>query len=228
MKILALDTSSPTGSVGIADKDRNLAEINSGMTRTHASQVMPMIDMALKLADCELRDLDLLAVVEGPGTFTGLRIGAAITKALALAYTLPIAGVSSLKALAWQAAVDGFIICPLIDARRGDVYGACYHYSNNCLNMIAPPCTGPPQQVVASVSKPCILVGSGARLYQKLLVDILGPAACLAPLGQHTIRASSVARLGWHLAQQRLLTSATAFTPVYLRKTDAEMRLKPV
>ncbi len=228
MKILAIDTSTPTGSVAVVDDDHLLAEINSGMARTHARQVLPMVDMALKLSASELADVGLLAVVKGPGTFTGLRIGAAVVKGLASVCGKPIAGVSALEALAWQAGLKDFLVCSLIDARRGDVYAALYTCSDGRLSQVFPETVAPPDQVLAAITAPCLLVGSGALVYRELIRARLGRHAHFAPAGQHTIHASTVARLGFLALHEGRVDNAASLTPTYLRKTDAELKLKSI
>lgn len=193
---------------------------------THSKHIMAMIDQVIGVANVNIADVDGFAVTRGPGTFTGLRIGMGTVKGLALALDRPVAGVSSLEALAVQTCCTS-LICSLIDARRDQVYCRCYRCKDN---EIANPCS--PERVcslreaIASLDEPVMFIGSGALLYASHIRARLGSLACFAPCFQHTIRASTVALLGWEKIRNGNIEDLAGFVPVYLRKSDAELNLE--
>ena len=128
MIILAVDTATTSCSVAIIDKKCVLAEITLLREETHSKHLMDMIHTAIGFSGLKLSDLDGFAVVRGPGSFTGLRIGITTVKGLAAGLKKPLVGISSLEALAMQASHSPYLICPLLDARRGEVYFSRYRF----------------------------------------------------------------------------------------------------
>ena len=126
MKILGIDTSTPIGSVAVIDGDKLVAEHTLNIVQAHSSRLMPAIDGILKWSDITVDDLDGCAVGIGPGSFTGIRIGVATIKSLCYALDKPIIGVSTLEAVAYNLRWTNGPICPLLDARRSEVYGAIF------------------------------------------------------------------------------------------------------
>lgn len=126
MKILGIDTSTPIGSVALIDGDNLAAEHTLNIVQAHSSRLMPAIDTVLKWSDITADNLDGCAVGIGPGSFTGIRIGVATIKSLCYALDKPIVGVSTLEAVAYNLRGTNGIICPLLDARRSEVYGAIF------------------------------------------------------------------------------------------------------
>ena len=126
MKLLAVDTSTRACSVAVVDQDRLACEITTGPAGTHSTHLLSLIRTALELSEMELHGIDGLAVCVGPGSFTGLRIGVSTVKGLAFATAKPVAGVSSLEALAQPCLPWPHLICAMLDARKGEVYAARY------------------------------------------------------------------------------------------------------
>ena len=126
MKILGIDTSTPIGSVALIDGDTLAAEHTLNIVQAHSSRLMPAIDTVLKWSDVTADDLDGCAVGIGPGSFTGIRIGVATIKSLCYALDKPIVGVSTLEAVAYNLRWTNGTICPLLDARRSEIYGAIF------------------------------------------------------------------------------------------------------
>ncbi|MBU0986124.1 MAG: tRNA (adenosine(37)-N6)-threonylcarbamoyltransferase complex dimerization subunit type 1 TsaB [Proteobacteria bacterium] len=223
MKILAIDTSTTSCSVAIVEQDNLLAEATIVREQTHAKHLMDMVHTVIDFSGVKLADLDGIAVTRGPGTFTGLRIGIGCVKGLALASDKPVVGISSLKALAMQCAAAAGLVYPMLDARRGEVYFSGYRVQNGVLKKEIDEGVLPPAQAVAHINEPCLLVGSGARLYHDMLVETLGERAFFASSFQHTIRASTVAYLGVKRFTQRDTDNVAALIPRYIRRSDAEM-----
>ena len=127
MKILGVDTSTPIGSVGLIDGENFVGEHSLNIVQTHSSRLIPAIDQILKWANLTVHELDACAVGVGPGSFTGVRIGVGAVKALCYAIKKPIVGVSTLAAVADNLRYTNSLICPILDARRNEIYGAVFH-----------------------------------------------------------------------------------------------------
>ncbi len=223
MKLLTIDTATPSCSVAVTAQGRGLVEINVAVKQTHARHVMVMVDHALALARMELTDLDGFGVVRGPGTFTGLRIGISTVKALASVAAKPIAAVSSLRALAWQNARRAGLIGPMIDARRGEVYGALYRYDGSRLVELLAPRVCPVEQMLARIDEPCLFMGSGSVLYAQA-IEARGIAGDeIASEADSSLRASAAGELCTRKLCRNETVAVDALVPLYLRKSDAEL-----
>jgi tRNA threonylcarbamoyladenosine biosynthesis protein TsaB len=171
MKILAVDTATKSCSVAIVDKELLLAEVNISRKETHSKHLMEMINTVIGLSGITVSDLDGFVVTKGPGSFTGLRIGISAIKGLALANSKPIIGVSSLDALATQNSFSPYLICPFLDARRGEVYFSRYRIESGILKKEIDEDVLPPAQAVSDINEPCIFVGDGALVYKKIIIE---------------------------------------------------------
>ena len=223
MKILAFDTAMQSCSVALTEDSRLLAEVNLVNTETHSRHLAGLIRDVCRLARTELSDIDGYAVTRGPGSFTGLRIGISTAIGLAQASGKPIAGVSTLHVLAAQVAVPSQLVCPMIDARRGEVYVSLYRCARHHLISKQPEQVLMPNDAIKAIGEPCIFVGSGATLYSREISNLLGESASITSEMNNSIRAAMVASL----AHKRLSSGETddimQFTPTYLRKSDAEI-----
>jgi tRNA threonylcarbamoyladenosine biosynthesis protein TsaB len=227
MLTLAIDTASRSCSVAVADGDTLLAEINDASGETHSRHLMAMVDQAVAMSVKHIRAIEGYAVTRGPGSFTGLRIGIGAAKGLAEAAGRPLVGVSSLEALAWQAARTDAIILPMLDARRKEVYAARYIHRDGALKPLGAERALPPEDAVAGLAEPCLLVGDGALAYEVRLRAALGAHMQLALPSQHVIRASTVA----FLAREGLtgaLDERMTLTPHYLRPSYADQQRHPI
>ncbi|MGD9281552.1 MAG: tRNA (adenosine(37)-N6)-threonylcarbamoyltransferase complex dimerization subunit type 1 TsaB, partial [Desulfobacterales bacterium] len=195
MKILALDTATQSCSVAVTNDGFLSAELSIVKSQTHSKHLMELIHSVLEIAGFHPGDLDGLAVTIGPGSFTGLRIGISTVKGLAYALARPVVGISTLEALAWQCGQTSYLICPLIDARKGEVYGATYGFNEGRLIQKTGPRAMVPEAVVEDIKSPCVFIGTGARLYRQDIVAATKGLAHFVPEGQNMIRASSVAFL---------------------------------
>ncbi|MBL0715336.1 MAG: tRNA (adenosine(37)-N6)-threonylcarbamoyltransferase complex dimerization subunit type 1 TsaB [Desulfosarcina sp.] len=221
MNILAIDTASRTCSVAVCRDDVVLAEITDGSGKTHSRHLMAMVGRALDMSVGNLKGIDALAVNRGPGSFTGVRIGISTAKGLAAASDKPLVGVSGLAALAWQNAPTERLICPMLDARRQEVYWACYAFSDGDLVTVAPETVGAPEEAVRDLERPCVLIGDGALAYRSRLQDTIGEGFRLAPPFQHLIRAGAIA----FVARPRLEkweNDCQTLAPLYIRPSYAK------
>jgi len=221
MIIFALDTASRSCSVAVMDGDEVLAEINDVSGQTHSRHLMAMVDRAISTSVGDSGKIDGYAVTQGPGSFTGLRIGISAAKGLAEANGKPLVGVSSLQALAWQVFQADAIIIPMLDARRKEVYTAHYRRDGRELKRVGAEQAISPEGAVQGLSAPCVLIGDGAVTYAERLRAILGDKMQMALPFQHIIRASTVA----FLARERLVGTRDerlTLAPHYIRKSYVE------
>jgi tRNA threonylcarbamoyladenosine biosynthesis protein TsaB len=227
MKLLALDTATRSCSVAVTHDGSLSAELTIVKNQTHSKHLMELIHSVLQIADFRLADLDGLAVTIGPGSFTGLRIGISTIKGLACALARPVVGVSTLEALAWQCGQTSYLICPLLDARKGEVYGATYRFNKGQLIQKTGPRATIPEAVVEDIKSPCVFIGTGARLYRRDILAATGGLAHFVPAGQNMIRASSVAFLSMPKFEANDTDEVAGLVPHYIRKSDAELNFGP-
>jgi len=225
MRILAIDTATRSCSVAVADEDKLLAETTLVSSETHSRHVMTMIDAVLQMSGMQIGSLDGIAVTEGPGSFTGLRIGVSVAKGLASVNGKPIVGVSSLDALATQAAGGGLLTCAVVDARKNEVYACRYRNRDGVVEAETAPDVLPIEAAIAGIHEPCMFIGDGAILYRQTIQDKTGTDAWFAPPYQHTIRSSTVAFLGIKRFQKGDTDDVEAFVPFYIRKSDAQINI---
>ena len=223
MKILAVDTATKSCSVAIIEAGSLSAELTTLKDQTHSKHLMELIHNGLGMSGFSAADLDGLAVTIGPGSFTGLRIGISTIKGLAHALDKPVVGISSLDALAWQCADRSYLICALLDARKGEVYSATYRYSDDTLTPKSPENASAPETALQKIKEPCVFIGSGAQLYRRNISTVLGDLAHFAPKSQNNIRASSVAFLSMQRFETLDTVAVADLVPHYIRKSDAEL-----
>lgn len=215
--LLAMDSVGPSLSVAIAKGGEIVYEAFQRTGLTHSQRLLPLIDDVLVSLGIEVAQLDALAVTVGPGSFTGVRIGVETAKALAHALEIPCVPVNALEAIAYGARFFGGPVCPLQDARAGQVYCAVYR-SGEC---ILPDSALKLDDFLAALpQEPCCFLGDGALKHREAIAARLGARACFAPPSDINLRAAAVASLA-------LLRPETALPwhgvmPYYLRKPQAE------
>jgi len=225
VKLLAVDTSTRACSVAVVDQDRLACEITTGPTGTHSTHLLRLIRMALELAEMELRGLDGLAVCVGPGSFTGLRIGVSTVKGLAFATAKPVAGVSSLEALAQPCLPWPHLICAMLDARKGEVYAARYRARDGRLEHEGREVVLSIEDALDGIDEACLFVGDGARRYREPIGSKLGPLALFPAPSQDIIRASTVAALAQRQFAWQENEDLDRLVPRYIRQSDAELTI---
>jgi len=225
MKILAVDTATTSCSVAIVDKTSLLSEFILDREETHSKHLMDMIKASLRMSGLDFSDLDGFAVTRGPGSFTGLRIGISTIKGLAVASEKPVVGVSSLETLALQVSYCRDLICPILDARKGEVYFSRYRFLNGHLDKQIRERVAPPDKAVDDLNEPCLFVGNGALLYKEMILENMGEFASFAPMIQNTIRASTIAYLSMAKFENNDTDDIDKILPYYIRKSDAELNL---
>jgi tRNA threonylcarbamoyladenosine biosynthesis protein TsaB len=193
--------------------------------RTHSGHLLGMIGDVLRLAATPLKEVDAFAVTRGPGTFTGLRIGISAAKGMALACGKPLVGISGLEALAVQSALPSRLLCPMVDARRSEVYFACFRQIEGQVRRVTEEKALPPAEAIAAIGEACLFVGNGAELYRELIETSMGDLGAVAPPVQAIIRASTVARLAAERLREGDLGDAGRLAPLYIRRSDAQLKL---
>jgi tRNA threonylcarbamoyladenosine biosynthesis protein TsaB len=225
MLILAIDTSSSTATTALVEDGRLLAEYTQNSGRTHSQRLMPMIDEMFKSCGKMPEDVDLYACAAGPGSFTGLRIGATAIKAMAQVFNKPIAAVPTLDALAYNLYNYDGLICPMLDAQRGAVYSALYKWENNDLIKIEDYRVIDAKELVdklAAFHQKVAILGDGAELAIKQ-IEINNSNISIATVGNMQPRASSCAAIAKQMQDIGKLESSYSFMPVYIRKSQAEV-----
>ncbi len=226
MKILAVDTATTTCSIAVVDGDTPLSELTLTRDQTHSKHIMEMIDFVLGISGLTVSDIDGFAVTKGPGSFTGLRIGISTVKGLAFASDKPIVGVSTLDALAFQFYLSPYLICPFLDARKGEVYFSRYRSVNGILKNEIKHQVLPPESAVSDIKEPTLFVGNGAIIYRNIIQDQVGKFAHFARMSDNIVKAASVALLSMDRFNKGTTDDISTFIPCYIRKSDAEIKKK--
>jgi len=226
MKILAVDTATKSCSVALVDNGVLSAELTVATGETHSKHLMRTIEMVLERSGHVLSDLEGFAVIRGPGSFTGIRIGISTVKGLAMALGKPVVGISSLDALAAQSASPGFLICPFLDARKREVYFSRYRLVDGELQSEVAEQVASPVRALEGIGEACLFVGDGAILYRDVIIDNLGGLAHFVSGSPNIIRACTVGILGQDRLEKGLAADVDTFVPHYIRRSDAELKKK--
>jgi tRNA threonylcarbamoyladenosine biosynthesis protein TsaB len=224
MKLLAIDTSNYTLGIALLEEDKVLGEYITNMKKNHSIRVMPAIEKLLKDCDTKPAELDKIVVAEGPGSYTGVRIGVTIAKTLAWSLNIPLSGVSSLAVQAASAGkyFDG-LLSPIFDARRGQVYTGLYRYEGGFLKK-----AGDDELVLSKnwaeqlkqQSERVLFLGNDVSIHRDQLVDILGDKAVFSGITEMNPRPAELALLGKNTAAVDVHT----FVPNYIRLAEAESK----
>lgn len=221
--ILAIDTSTPAGSVAITCGEQLIGELFLRAKGTHTDHLLSSIQRLLEMLSLGIEDLNAIAVVLGPGSFTGLRVGIATAKGLALAAGIPLIGVSSLQTLAFQAPFARHRVCALLDARKNEVYAGFFHWGNGTPESLGAEEVLPPERLLERLEGDTLFVGNGASVYRTLIVRHLGQYAHFAPALWDFPRASSAAILAFESLQSGQTVPLANLSPRYIRLSEAEI-----
>ncbi len=224
MRILALETSAKSVSLAVTENGTLLAQAYQDRGLTHSVTLMPLLDGMLKTAGLTLDDMDIIAVAQGPGSFTGIRIGVSAAKGLAWAKALPCCGVSTLEAMAYGVTDFEGVVVGAMDARRQQVYNALFRTENGCVTRLCADRAVAMELVaeeLAAIPEPKLIVGDGAVLLYDFLQKAGIGCRLTSPLHRQQ-SAAGVALAAEHLAAQGLTCSAQELQPVYLRLSQAE------
>ncbi len=227
--ILGLDTATTACSVALLGDDHLIAEFTLNIKKTHSERLMPLVDCLLEETGFNREELNALAVSSGPGSFTGLRIGLATTRGLAQGLGIPAVGVGTLEAMAEMIPIPGALICPLLDARRNQVYSALFRFPSQGrgnLESILEPGAWELEELLKHISEmpePVTYIGEGISVYRPVIENKLPAERVIIPERPfHLCRAALVAVCASRLLQGEGDYSYHNLLPRYLRKPEAE------
>ncbi len=229
MKVLGIDSSGLVASVAVVEDDILLAEYTVNYKKTHSQTLLPMLKEIGDMINLDLNSLDAIAIAAGPGSFTGLRIGSATAKGLGLALDKPIIPVPTVDGLAYDLWGTDKIVCPIMDARRNQVYTGIYEFCDGKLqileNQMAVSVTEIAEKLNA-LGREVIFLGDGVPVYRKTLAEVMKISYSFALAHMNRQRASAVAVLGAQYYVQGRAESAMEHKPDYLRLSQAERERK--
>lgn len=225
MKILALDSSGLVASVAVVTEEKVLGEFTVNNKKTHSQTLLPMVDEVLKILDMDTKDLDAIAVAGGPGSFTGLRIGAATAKGLALVLNIPVINIPTVDSLAYNLFGTDKLICPMMDARRNQVYTGLYQWKEGKFTVLQPQFAAETNELAEKLNqygREVIFLGDGVEAQLFKFADTLKIPWSIAPVHLSKQRAAAVGALGAEYYKAGMTESGDSFEPVYLRMSQAE------
>jgi tRNA threonylcarbamoyladenosine biosynthesis protein TsaB len=224
MIILGIETATMTGGLALIDEEKLISEYTLNMKTTHSSRLMPALDWILKDASLNKNQINGIAISIGPGSFTGLRIGLATAKGLAMGLNIPLVTVPTLDALAYNVSYVPYQICPIQDARKKEVYSAIFRYENGIITRKSPYQVISPDELINQINEKTIMLGDGLNIYGELFREKLGEFAIFANNSQRLPRASVIAELGLAKLKAGEITDLASSEPLYIRRADAEIK----
>jgi len=224
MKILAVDSSSMVATIAIAEDDNLIAEYTINHKKTHSQTLLPMIEEVFKMAEVDKTSIEAIAITGGPGSFTGLRIGSATVKGLGLAWNVPIINVPTMDAMAYVLYGVPGVICPMMDARREQVYTGLYSFEDG-FEVIMEQQPMDVSELVEKINNLGIKVtftGDGVLAYSKIIEEKINVPFKFAPLHLNRIRAGALATIAMDYAKDGRFETPDQHKPEYLRLSQAE------
>lgn len=228
MRILGIESSSLVASVAVVTDDILTAEYTVNFKKTHSQTLLPMLDEIGKMLELDLETVDAIAVSGGPGSFTGLRIGSATAKGLGLALNKPLVHVPTLDAMAYNLYGTSALICPIMDARRSQVYTGLYHFEKE-FTVVKESCGMDIHELIKELNERgerVIFLGDGVPVYRAVIEAEMETEWDFAPANSNRQRAASTAALGSVYFAAGKTESAADHAPDYLRKAQAERELE--
>lgn len=225
MKLLAIDSSGLTATVAVLEDEKLLAEYTVNYKKTHSQTLVPMLDDIRSMTELDLGSIDAIAVAKGPGSFTGLRIGSATAKGLGLALSKPVVSVSTLDALAMNVWGSDKLVCPIMDARREQVYTGLYRFDNGELITVKEACAISVEElkdILNEMGDEVLFLGDGVPVYRDKLDEALTVEHAYAPAHMSRQRAGALAVLAGKYYKEGRIETAAEHKPEYLRLSQAE------
>jgi tRNA threonylcarbamoyladenosine biosynthesis protein TsaB len=228
MKVLGIETSTMTGSIALVEEEKLIAEYTLNLGQTHSTRLMPAIDRILKDSNLTIEEIEGIAVALGPGSFTGLRIGIATAKALAQGLGKPIVGIPTLDGLARNLLPGKQVICPLLDARKREIYFALYESKDDKLKRLTDYLSLKPGELLKMINtqqpaidnQPIYFLGNGTFLYKDLLKKNLGKRALFISGANNFPRGANIALLGLKKLAREKPGKLFSLKPLYIRHPD--------
>ena len=225
MRILAVETATLAGSAALLEGGQVIGETLLDIAVTHSERLMAMVDRLLRDCGWDVEKIDGLAVSIGPGSFTGLRVGIATVKGLALTLGLPVVPVPTLDALACNLPFADATVCPLLDARKGEVYCSLYRWREDRMERQCDYLALPPQMAAERLTPPVIVIGDGVPACLPFLSH-LGAGVRVAPASHSAPSAAVVGLLGSTLLASGHTVAGDSLQPLYLRPSEAEIKAR--
>ncbi len=225
MLILGIDTATRVASVGLVADEQVLAEETSLTLTNHTETLLPLIRRLLNRTGLTLSDVHGFGVSIGPGSFTGLRIALGAVKGFAYALGQPVAAIPTLEALARTVSDWEGLVCPVLDARKGEVYTALfYRRHNGQFTRLASDQVVTPEAFFTELKSPCLFIGDGIERYEELLHERCGPAIRFLPFSEYYPRGSMIALMAWERLSRGESDDIGSLIPSYVRKPEAEFK----
>lgn len=228
MKILAIDSSGLVASVAIITENELIGEYTINYKKTHSQTLLPMLDAVVKMVDLDLKDIDAIAVAMGPGSFTGLRIGSSTAKGLGLALNKPIIEVPTVDGLAYNIGATDYLICPLMDAKRNQVYTGLYEYVDGEFQVKKEECAIALEEILSEINtldKKVIFLGDGVPVYENQIKEQITVPYVVSPAHLSRQRAGAIGALACKYYEEGKVVAARDHKPEYLRLSQAEREL---
>ena len=225
MRVLALDSSGIVASVAVVEDDTLVAEYTVNYKKTHSQTLLPMLDEIVKMTELDLKTIDAIVVAKGPGSFTGLRIGSATAKGLGLALDKPLVGIPTVEALAYNLYDVNGLICPIMDARRKQVYTGIYRYEDHRLMTVKDQMAVGIEELLSMLNEmgeAVTFLGDGVPVFKDIIADKLTVPFSFAPAHLSRQRAGAVGALGVLYYKEGRTETAAEHKPDYLRVSQAE------
>ena len=225
MRILAIDSSGLVATVAILEDDQTIAVYTVNYKKTHSQTLLPMLDEIVKMTEFDLSTVDAIAVAGGPGSFTGLRIGAATAKGLGLALNKPLIHIPTVDGLAYNLYGTAGLICPIMDARRSQVYTGLYRFKNDEFQVVEQQMAISLQELVEKLNQygeKVTFLGDGVPVYKEELKKELQVEYSFAPAHMNRQSAAAVGALGMKYYEEGRIETAAEHRPDYLRLSQAE------
>jgi tRNA threonylcarbamoyladenosine biosynthesis protein TsaB len=229
MRIIAIDSATSCGGIAILEDNQILASLVLNVKKTHSERLLKNIDYLLGECGLQIMDMDGVAVSVGPGSFTGIRIGMACAKGLAYSTGKPLVGVSLLEALALRNAERGILVCPVLDARRNEIFGAAYKRDEDTRKMveILPGRAEPLEKFLENIKESALFCGDGVLKFKAAIEKTLAEKAVFAPANRNLPSAVEIAMLGMERISRGETDDISGLSPLYLRAHDARLPVNP-
>ncbi|MBO4461472.1 MAG: tRNA (adenosine(37)-N6)-threonylcarbamoyltransferase complex dimerization subunit type 1 TsaB [Lachnospiraceae bacterium] len=225
MKILGIESSGLTASIAVLSDDVIIAEYTTNFKKTHSETLLPMIAEVMDRIGIDINEIDYIAISEGPGSFTGLRIGAATAKGLGLATGKELVSVPTVKALCYNLYNVKGVICPIMDAKREQVYTGIFEYEGDELKTLFDTDAIPVTEIIGKlneIGKEVTFLGDGVPVYKDIIKDSIKVPYHYAPANLARQSAASVCVLAADMIKEGKTVDAAMMRPEYLRLSQAE------
>lgn len=236
MKVLALETATTAGSIAVLDDHKGLiGEARININAALAERLINSVDWLLNASFITINDIDAFAVSIGPGSFTGLRIGLSAAKGFSYATGKPIVSVPTLDAFARTLPFSSHFICPMLDAKKNEIYTGLYKWDDGLCRKIIPETAVNPLEFLKNVKEfqelkhikePTVFMGNGAKIYKDIITDVLKTNASFAPASRMSPSAAGVAEIALEKLKDGIFAEPVNLTPLYIRKSEAEINWK--